>query len=127
MSDVILDASNLDVHYGRVQVLFDVSISVERGEFLALLGTNGAGKSTLFRALTAAPLQGRFAGAAAFPLGPAGARSVRRAGSGGGRVAATRAHGGPATVTAFPPRSFAWYMERSVASTRVSLDLPFSG
>jgi ABC-type branched-subunit amino acid transport system ATPase component len=50
--DVLLDASNLDVHYGRVQVLFDVSISVERGEFLALLGTNGAGKSTFLKAVS---------------------------------------------------------------------------
>jgi len=49
---VILDATNLDVHYGRVQVLFDVSISVEEGEFLALLGTNGAGKSTFLKAVS---------------------------------------------------------------------------
>jgi ABC-type branched-subunit amino acid transport system ATPase component len=51
-SDLILDASGIDVHYGRVQVLFDVSISVERGEFLALLGTNGAGKSTFLKAVS---------------------------------------------------------------------------
>jgi ABC-type branched-subunit amino acid transport system ATPase component len=51
-ADVILEATNLDVHYGRVQVLFDVSISVERGEFLALLGTNGAGKSTFLKAVS---------------------------------------------------------------------------
>jgi len=49
---VILDTTNLDVHYGRVQVLFDVSISVEEGEFLALLGTNGAGKSTFLKAVS---------------------------------------------------------------------------
>ena len=51
-TDLILDATNLDVRYGRVQVLFDVSISVERGEFLALLGTNGAGKSTFLKAVS---------------------------------------------------------------------------
>ena len=49
---MILDTTNLDVHYGRVQVLFDVSISVEEGEFLALLGTNGAGKSTFLKAVS---------------------------------------------------------------------------
>jgi ABC-type branched-subunit amino acid transport system ATPase component len=48
----ILDARHLDVHYGRVQVLFDVSIAVEEGEFLALLGTNGAGKSTFLKAVS---------------------------------------------------------------------------
>ncbi|MBV9255544.1 MAG: ABC transporter ATP-binding protein [Actinobacteria bacterium] len=52
MSGVILEATNIDVHYGRVQVLFDVSISVARGEFLALLGTNGAGKSTFLKAVS---------------------------------------------------------------------------
>jgi branched-chain amino acid transport system ATP-binding protein len=48
----LLDAVDLDVHYGRVQVLFGVSIAVEEGEFLALLGTNGAGKSTFLKAVS---------------------------------------------------------------------------
>jgi ABC-type branched-subunit amino acid transport system ATPase component len=52
MADAILDARHLDLHYGRVQILFDVSIAVERGEFLALLGTNGAGKSTFLKAVS---------------------------------------------------------------------------
>jgi ABC-type branched-subunit amino acid transport system ATPase component len=49
-SGPLLESVGIDVHYGRVQVLFDVSISVQRGEFLALLGTNGAGKSTFLKA-----------------------------------------------------------------------------
>ena len=48
----LLEASNLDLQYGKVQVLFDVSIRVERGEFIALLGTNGAGKSTFLKAVS---------------------------------------------------------------------------
>jgi ABC-type branched-subunit amino acid transport system ATPase component len=48
----MLDARHLDLSYGRVQVLFDVSITVEEGEFLALLGTNGAGKSTFLKAVS---------------------------------------------------------------------------
>jgi ABC-type branched-subunit amino acid transport system ATPase component len=47
----VLQARNLDVSYGSVQVLFDCEIEVARGECVALLGTNGAGKSTLLRAL----------------------------------------------------------------------------
>jgi ABC-type branched-subunit amino acid transport system ATPase component len=45
----VLAVSGLDVSYGQVQVLFDVSFHVERGETLALLGTNGGGKSTTLR------------------------------------------------------------------------------
>ncbi len=47
-----LQVHNLDFAYGSVQVLFDVSLEVARGEVLALLGTNGAGKSTLLRAVS---------------------------------------------------------------------------
>ncbi|MDX6235028.1 MAG: hypothetical protein QOH68_4184, partial [Nocardioidaceae bacterium] len=47
----VLQARNLDVSYGSVQVLFDCAIDVHDGETVALLGTNGAGKSTLLRAL----------------------------------------------------------------------------
>jgi ABC-type branched-subunit amino acid transport system ATPase component len=50
--DYILDARHLDLLYGKVQVLFDVTIQVERGEFIALLGTNGAGKSTFLKAVS---------------------------------------------------------------------------
>jgi ABC-type branched-subunit amino acid transport system ATPase component len=48
----VLQVRNLDFSYGPVQVLFDVSLEVQRGEVLALLGTNGAGKSTLLRAIS---------------------------------------------------------------------------
>jgi ABC-type branched-subunit amino acid transport system ATPase component len=47
----VLEASSIEFSYGRLQVLFDVSLSVADGEILALLGTNGAGKSTLLRVL----------------------------------------------------------------------------
>jgi ABC-type branched-subunit amino acid transport system ATPase component/sugar phosphate permease len=48
----VIQIRNLDFSYGKVQVLFDVSLDVHRGETLALLGTNGAGKSTLLRVIS---------------------------------------------------------------------------
>jgi len=41
-----LAITSVDVHYGRIQALRDVSLHVEEGEIVALLGNNGAGKST---------------------------------------------------------------------------------
>lgn len=43
----MLEISSLNVAYGRVQVLFDVSISVGQGELVTVIGANGAGKTTL--------------------------------------------------------------------------------
>jgi branched-chain amino acid transport system ATP-binding protein len=48
----LLECVGLEVAYGRTQILFDVSIDVDEGEVLAVLGTNGAGKSTLLRAIS---------------------------------------------------------------------------
>lgn len=47
-----LQLSDIDFSYGQVQVLFNLSFSVARGETLAVLGTNGAGKSTALRVAT---------------------------------------------------------------------------
>jgi len=48
----MLEVSALAVAYGDVQVLWDVSLRVERGEIVTLLGANGAGKTTLLRAIS---------------------------------------------------------------------------
>ena len=44
-----IEVRNLNFSYGSRQILFDISFSVEKGEFLSILGPNGVGKSTLFR------------------------------------------------------------------------------
>jgi branched-chain amino acid transport system ATP-binding protein len=46
---VMLSLAGVETYYGDTQVLFDVSLSVGRGEVVTLLGPNGAGKTTLLR------------------------------------------------------------------------------
>lgn len=45
----MLEVEELNVAYGHVQVLWDVSLKVNRGELVTVIGPNGAGKSTLMR------------------------------------------------------------------------------
>ena len=59
MGDLALSVRNLDFSYDQLQVLFDVSLDIEEGEVVALLGTNGAGKSTLLRAVCGLDLPSR--------------------------------------------------------------------
>jgi branched-chain amino acid transport system ATP-binding protein len=47
----LLEVDSIDVSYGNVQVLWDVSLSVEKGETVALLGANGAGKTTTLKTI----------------------------------------------------------------------------
>jgi branched-chain amino acid transport system ATP-binding protein len=48
---MLLQVDALSVHHGDFQALFDVSLGVDEGETLAIIGANGAGKSTLLRAV----------------------------------------------------------------------------
>lgn len=47
----MLQAEHLNVSYGKVQALWDVSLNVEKGQIVTVLGYNGAGKSTLLNTL----------------------------------------------------------------------------
>jgi branched-chain amino acid transport system ATP-binding protein len=60
-SRTIVSAQGIDVFYGTSQILFDLSMSVEEGQTMALLGRNGAGKSTTMKALVgiAPPRRGK--------------------------------------------------------------------
>ena len=48
----ILDVENIDVFYGRIQALRSVSLHVDEGEIVSLIGANGAGKTTTLRAIS---------------------------------------------------------------------------
>ncbi|MEO0161332.1 MAG: ABC transporter ATP-binding protein [candidate division WOR-3 bacterium] len=48
----ILEIRNLNVFYGEIQALHDVSFKVCQGEIVALIGANGAGKSTTLRTIS---------------------------------------------------------------------------
>ena len=47
----ILTFEHIDAGYGRVQILHDLSFSVEEGEVYGVIGPNGCGKTTMFNAL----------------------------------------------------------------------------
>ncbi len=48
----LLELSGVEAFYGRIRALADVSLHVDEGEIVALLGANGAGKTTTLRAIS---------------------------------------------------------------------------
>ena len=48
----MLEINELDVFYGEVQALYAVSLEVQKGEIVAVIGANGAGKSTLLQTIS---------------------------------------------------------------------------
>ena len=48
----LLELTNLSVHYGRIQALHGISLAVDAGEIVSLIGANGAGKTTTMRAIS---------------------------------------------------------------------------
>ena len=55
MTTPILEFRNVDVFYGPIQALKGVSLSINEGETVSLIGSNGAGKSTLLMSIFSQP------------------------------------------------------------------------
>jgi branched-chain amino acid transport system ATP-binding protein len=75
----LLELEGVEAHYGPVQALRDVSLTVGEGEVVAVLGANGAGKTTTLRAISGTVKRSgelRFAGGRL----PAGPEAVARMG-----------------------------------------------
>jgi branched-chain amino acid transport system ATP-binding protein len=49
---MLLEVQNLEVSYGAIKALHGVSLGIDRGEIVALIGSNGAGKTTLLRTIS---------------------------------------------------------------------------
>jgi len=47
----ILEFKNVDTYYGNIQVLYDINITINRGELVCLLGGNASGKSTTLKTI----------------------------------------------------------------------------
>ena len=48
----VLEVKNLTVNYGVIGALHEVSLSIQRGDIVTLIGANGAGKTTTLRAIS---------------------------------------------------------------------------
>src|SRR5689334_12826603 len=49
---LVLSVENLRSGYGRIEVLHGISVRIDKGEIVTLVGANGAGKTTLLRAIS---------------------------------------------------------------------------
>ncbi|WP_336795604.1 high-affinity branched-chain amino acid ABC transporter ATP-binding protein LivF [Erwinia aphidicola] len=55
MTQAMLSLNNVSAHYGKIQALHNVSLHINQGEIVTLIGANGAGKTTLLGTLCGEP------------------------------------------------------------------------
>ena len=77
---VLLALSDVDARYGQVQALRGVSLTVDEGEIVAILGANGAGKTTTLRAISGTVRRSGKLELAGRSLARSGAESTARLG-----------------------------------------------
>ncbi len=52
MSDIMLKVNDINVYYGSIHAIKDISFEVRKGEIVTLVGANGAGKSTTLQTIS---------------------------------------------------------------------------
>ncbi|WP_186375063.1 ATP-binding cassette domain-containing protein, partial [Yersinia similis] len=55
MNNNMLSFNQVSAHYGKIQALHQVSLHIQQGEIVTLIGANGAGKTTLLGTLCGEP------------------------------------------------------------------------
>ena len=105
MSGPMVKAEGVHKRFGRLEVLKGVSLEVQRGEVMCLLGPSGSGKSTFLRCINHLEKinAGRlFGGRRAGRLPPGGRQAARAARVGGRAQAGARSGWSSSTSTCFP-------------------------
>ena len=52
MNNIVIDVKNVRVHYEKVEAVKGISLGIEEGTVISLIGANGAGKTTILRAIS---------------------------------------------------------------------------
>ena len=122
-SGTLLSLENVNVFYGAIHALRDVSLTVRPGEVVTLLGANGAGKSTALRAITGlvAPKSGRVTFDGAGIIGVPPHRLVAR-----GISMSPEGRGVFANLTVLENLEMGAYLTRNKAAITRDLDRGFT-
>lgn len=118
----MLDVRNLNVWYGRTEILRDVTFSVEEGKIVALLGGNGSGKTTILNTLSGLlPVRGGSISLAGAPIVSEDPEGVVRS----GMVQVPQGREVFATMTVFDNLKLGAATRRDKSAVREDLDRVF--